>query len=1043
VNRRLALWLEIGLTVLGVAIAIGAVDRALDAALLSAGDRSGEPLRTVDEVRSAGLGASVQYAIGALILLGGSRAGRLRAPGGAIAVPFLVPATVAAVGLGLALQVGYGDPLRGPGWSGPGFASGFLLGSVVGAAILAAPRDWERVLVDGRRLVLAGIVITFGLLWAFGSGPEGSQTRINLGPFQPLELVKLAFVAYAAIFLGRRAQMIRYQRNHFVRGLLRVPRPRLLFPAIAVLLAILAGLFLVRDLGPILILGLTFLTLFTVVTRSPLWAAGALGSVGLGVAVLAAAPDLVGSRTLALRMRMWLDPWLNALPHGDQLASSRWAIAAGGWLGQGLGRGEIGALPAGQTDLALAHLAEELGVGGVALYLGLLFAIVASGGWTAAQNRTPERVLLAIGLTALLTHQWLVIFGGTTGLLPLTGVVVPFLSAGRTSMVTFVALVALIGALARDGAVRASTDELAQLREGVLGVGAALGVAFVAALAVVVVQGGLLGAATTSRGVVTTLADGTVVVRHDRRIEAIARQIPRGRILDRDGRVLAEDGPDGQRVTPLGPALGTLLGPASDEVLRPDWSIEKHYAERLRGYGEAPDGPSMWLGSDGTREWLLFTSPTRRVRPRDERRARAADVAVRQVPLPAPDYRPLVPILHTPPDDRDAAIAAAFGPVSSRSVALTLDAELQRATWDILEEVVDARGMAAAAVVIDVATGEVLVRAQVPDYDPSDRDAWLGPVRRADPAFVGVYGPWSDMTGPRGIFQAGSVGKVFTSLAAARAGWDVVGEGCRTTTRRTWRCVDRDRDGPRFTRRGWTRAIHDYYRDDPHGTVDLREAIGQSCNVTFGQIALDLGPGPFADLVQAGLPIGWSDPFEAGAPGSRPLAETGFGQGRTAMSVLQAARMVATVGGGGVVRTCSPHLRLDARCDEVRVVDHEGGLRAILAGMRSTMTEGTGRGLRTPPGVRVYGKTGTADSLGLADEAPFGITPGEADLPPHSWFVALAEPEREAPCDPDPAGRLAVAVVVTRAGTGASAAGPAALEVLSAAREQGWFGEGA
>lgn len=1045
-SNRLSLWIEGVLILLSVVLWGWGTDLALDAALAKATTRPGEVLRTASAVQRAGTWGTVQYALGALALFGGSWIGRFRAGGRAIAVPFLLPATVAAIGLGLALQMGYGDPLRGPGWPGPSFATGTLLAGVAGGAILAAPFDWERLLVSGRRLVLAGIVLLFVLLWAFGSGPTGTATRINLGPFQPLELVKLGFVIFVAIFLGRRAAAIRYQRNYFLRGMLLVPRPRLLFPAFVVLVVILAGLFLVRDLGPILILGLTFLTLFTVVTRSPPWAIGAVGVVAVAVIVLANAPDVVGSRTLTLRMQMWLDPWLNALPNGDQLVSSRWAIAAGGWFGQGFGQAAVGALPAGQNDLALAHLAEELGVFGVTLYLALLFAVIASGVWTAAQNRTPERVLIAIGLAALLSCQWIVIFCGTTGVLPLTGVVVPFLSSGRTSMVVFVCAVALIGALARDGAVRASTDELQQLRESVLGVGAGLGLAFVAALVVIVAEGVGFGAATSVRGVVTTLADGTVVLRHDRRMEAIAAQVPRGRVLDRHGTVLAEDGPDHSRTTPLGPAFGTLLGPVTGDVLRPAWSIEKHYAKRLRGYGDADDGPSVWMASNGTTERLLFASPTREDRPRDRRHAdRLAHPSetVRQVWLPAPDYLPLVPILHTADEDRATAIHEAFGPVETRSMSLTIDAELQRATYDILAELVRERGKAGAAAVIDVDSGEVLVRAQFPDYDPSDRAAWRDPVIRADPAFVGVYGAWSDFTGPRGILQAGSVGKIFTALATAREGWPVTGTGCETTTKKRWSCVDRDRQGNRYTRPGWGRAIHDYSKQKPHGRVDLREAIGQSCNITFGQIALDLGPEPFDDLVQAGLSIGWSDTFSAGEPGSRPLAETGFGQGKTAFSVLQAARMVATVANGGIVRTCSPHLRLSARCDEVRVVDHPRNLQAILAGMRATMTEGTGRGLTKLRGVRVYGKTGTADSLGLTDEVPYGIEAGEKDVTPHSWFVALAEPASTEACGVVTQDRLAVAVVVARAGTGASAAGPAALKVLSAARDLGYFGDGA
>ncbi|MEM6925819.1 MAG: hypothetical protein AAF602_02725, partial [Myxococcota bacterium] len=87
-------------------------------------------------------------------------------------------------------------------------------------------------------------------------------------------------------------------------------------------------------------------------------------------------------------------------------------------------------------------------------------------------------------------------------------------------------------------------------------------------------------------------------------------------------------------------------------------------------------------------------------------------------------------------------------------------------------------------------------------------------------------------------------------------------------------------------------------------------------------------------------------------------------------------------------------------------------------------------------------KTGTADQLGIVDEVPYGVEVGDSTLRPHSWFVAIGEPEDAEACGEETADRLAVAVVVPRGGTGASAAGPAALEVLSVARDLGWFGDG-
>lgn len=1038
-NQRTWTLLEAVLVVLSIVGAVWAADVALDRALAQSALRSGELVRTAAEVDSARIGALVSFAVGALALFAGSLVGRARSAATAIRVPLLLPATILTAGLGFALQMGYGDPLRGPGWPGPGFAQGVLLGGFVGGFVLAAPWAWEEVADRARHVLLGGILVAFGALTLFGSGPEGTGTKINLLGFQPLELVKLAFVAYLAVFLGRRAAALRYQRNYLLNGLLRLPRPRLLFPALLALLVLFVGLFLVRDLGPILILGLTFLILFTVVTRSAPWALLAVGVVVAVVAVLAWAPDVVGSRALTLRMQMWLDPWTNTLANGDQLAASRWAIAAGGLWGQGVGAGFVGALPAGQNDLVLAHLAEELGFVGVLTYTGLLGTVVGSGIWIAMENRTPERVLFATGLSALLASQWFVIFGGTTGLLPLTGVIVPFLSAGRTSMVAFLVVVAFLGAMARDGRVRAVTDELNQLRGGVVGVGTGVLAALVLAVVTLFWEGVVIGPATTVRGVVTTLGDGTVVHRHDRRILAIARSVPRGEIRDRTGAPIAANGADGSRAYPLGTiGMGTLLGPADGAVLRPAWALERRHDEQLRGYPDREDGPSVWQALDGGAPRTLFATRTRDDRDRDRKRAeRLADGApLRQLPLPAPDFRPLVPVLHTRAERRPERIERAVGTLDDRSVRLTLDAGLQARAAEILTARAE-RGKAAAAVVIDVDTGEVLVRAQAPDLDLADREAWLRAVRDADPAFTGVYGPWSDLTGDRGILQAGSIGKIVTAVAAVREGVEVRGQGCDLHTAERWSCTERGRRGPQLRRPDWKAPIHDYYKDDPHGVIDINEAIAVSCNVTFAQVALGLGPEPYAELVRDGLQLGWNTTFRAGAPESRKLAETGFGQGATAMSVSQAARMVAMVGAGGRYRDCGS-LELGVPCEEVSLVEDPRGLGVVLSGMRGTMTRGTGRGQQAIEGVRVYGKTGTADSIGLQDEVPYGMTFRREGYLPHSWFIALAEPESAPECS-EASGRLAIAVVVPRSGTGAAVAAPTALDILRAAKELGYL----
>ncbi|MBN1334834.1 MAG: FtsW/RodA/SpoVE family cell cycle protein [Deltaproteobacteria bacterium] len=960
----------------------------------------------------------------------------------------ILPGAFLAAALGLGIQCGTLAPAPGATWIWPGlaFGQGVFWGGLTAGVILALPLDLFRWIERIHVWILAASIAVFVALGGFGHGPGG--TRINLLGIQPLEVAKVGFVLFLAVYMGRRAGKIRWQRVR--SGILRFPRPKLLLPAVLALLATFLGLLAVRDLGPTLILAGLFLALFHVVARSPGWVLMALTLVGGLVLLLAFHPDLAGSEMLELRIRMWLHPWLNGLPHGDQVASARWALAAGGLLGQGLGHGALGAVPAGHTDLVLARVVEDGGVLAAGVWIACLGAVVAQGLVVAARNRTPERVLVGAGLALLLIAQVAVIGGGTVGAVPLTGVVVPFLSSGRSGQVVFLAVAALLARLAEDGAARAPTDDLHELGTGVVRVGLGAMGLLLAGLAVIFVQGVMLGGATSIRGAVTTLADGTVVHRHDPRLEAIARAIPRGEIRDRHGEPLAGTGPDGRRTWPLGDDLGTLLGPPDDAVLRPAWSMERAFDVELRGWPDLADGPAVWVArpTGGGRERLLFAQSSRAGVPGDADRARVRageagldPASARLLPLPAPDLSSLAALLHRPRRGRQARIAEIAADVDGRSVQVSLDARLQRAVAAALEPALR-RGRAAAAVVLDVDTGQVLARAQVPDFDPAD-DRWRDRLTRGDPRFTGVYGPWPDKTGLRGFFQAGSVFKLVTAMAAVRSGHPGEGRRCARRGDVFFSCTDEDAHGPMFTAPGWTRPIHDHRRDRPHGRLEITEALAVSCNVWFAQLGLALGPEPFQRIVADGLEVGWSSDFDPGPAGSRLLASTAFGQGSAVLNVLQAARVAATIGSGGVYRRCDPTMRWSpvqgSDCTETRIVQDDAGISMLLAGMRRVVDAGTARSLTALQGVRIYGKTGTADDPGRAEEAPWGIRRRSESEAPHAWFVALAEPGSADPCEADTPGRLAVAVVVPRSGTGATVAGPVALDILGAAHRLGYF----
>lgn len=998
---------------------------------------------------------AANWFVGAVAVVGLARVIVSRRRGEHIRSPLLMPAAMAATGLGLVVQLSYGNPYRAD-WPGPAFAQGVFIASLVAAAITLFPWDPAELLRRGR-LPLAGVVLTlFGALVLFGDAPGASDQRINLGPVQPIEAIKIGAALFLALELGRRAGKLRFQRTRL--GALRVPRLTLLVPALATLLATLGGLFFLKDLGPTLIMAGLFLALYFIVTRSPGWVVLALAVTVTMALVFAWRPEWTLSTTVETRLRMWTDPWLNGLPNGDQLARARWTLAAGGLTGAGVGATFPGALPAGHTDLVFAQLVEALGVVGAAAYLGLLGLVVGAGLHVAARNRTPERVLLAASMALLLALQASVILSGTLGIVPLTGVVVPFLSYGKSGMAAFLGAVALILRLGEDGALRAETDELRELRGGVRAAGwALLGVGFLF-LGVTAVQAVFWRDTTSLRSVVTTLADGTPAVEHDPRLQAIADAIRRGSILDRNGQPLAVSPVPGTRIDPLGSALGTVLGPADGSLLRARWSLERIHDGTLRGYGDLADGPAIWLGLVKGKERVVLAVPSaahpapgEEAEARHQLTRRGGTGDPRRVALVAPDFSALLPLARLPLAARGPAVSTLSDDVDARSITTTLDARLQASlSAAAVTAAKKSKVGAAAVVVLDPATGQTLARAQWPDYDPGGDD-WLKLRLAGDPRFMGIYGAWSDKTGAHGVWQAGSVFKVLSSLVAVRSGIvtgtpGVDGATCPGKADPAIPCNTVIDGRTAYTRPDWSKPIHDFGDGGAKGTLDLITAITRSSNVYFGQLALMMGPEPYRKLREDGVEFGnpglleeTDGPFTGlGAAGSRRLAQTGFGQGAGSWNVTQAARLVAAVANGGVYRRCAPDLRLDSPCVETPLVAPGAPLDVVLAGMRGVMQSGTGRGLPGVPGVRLYGKTGTADAPGTADEAPWGIRRGQTTTP-HSWFVAIAEPETNPSCATTGGGRYVVAAVVPHGGFGSQAAGPLAIAAVQALQAHGYL----
>ncbi|MEL6344934.1 MAG: FtsW/RodA/SpoVE family cell cycle protein [Myxococcota bacterium] len=1045
---------EILLTILVViGIVFWGVDASVSGALAAAAEQGGELERTAAAVNDAASRSRWMYLAGIAVMMAGRVLGeglsRLRGSG-SIQAPLLLPAVALMTGLGVMLQWGYSDPLHASAafYYGPAFAPGVLYGGIVAGLMMAVPWSPGLVAARGRWLIGGGALLVMLLLAVLGDAPGSSGAKINLFGVQPIEAVKLAFVVFLAGSLGRNVAQLRYQRDRV--GWLHWPRLPLLLPALALTGGLFLLMFAVRDLGPTLILSAVLIAFYYAVVRSWLEVSIISAAVFVGGLLVVFLPLPFLPDNVAVRADMLRDPWLNGHIGGDQLASGLWAMAAGGFDGQGWGKGAFGMLPAGHTDLILAHLTEVSGLFGLGLYSVVLLGLIAQAFWIAWRNRTPERTLLAFGVGTLLLAQWGVIFAGTVGVIPLTGVVVPFLSYGKTSMILFMAAVGLLGRLAAGGRIKAEMDELTQLRGGIMALVVVSVAVFGTLGAVATARVAVAGPNTTARGVLTVGWDDTVFFRYDPRIRAIARKIPRGEIRDRDGKILAGNDADLNRIYPLGDAMGTLLGAANQGISLPDWAAEGTFDARLRGLDDVEEPLAVFIeqrkdtAKKRRRDRVLFTVRATQMRDVDLKRARRMRTdkssTILFTRLKQIDYRPLVPILHRSGKARTRAIAKKTAEIDQRSVTLSIDARLQQAAAAAAKTHGSANGKAAAAVVIDVDTGQVLARAQWPDYDPGDPKPWKSRLLRTDMTFMGSYGPWKDKTGVAGLYQSGSIFKVATALAAVREGVGFDGQACRLDAGQTFDCFNgRECRGnrPCVTMPHWSKPIHDGHRTPDGDDVDLIKALEISCNVYFAQLGIALGPQPLADLVADGMEVDYGDVFSPGAPGSRQLASTAYGQGAARMHPLQAARMVAAVGAGGVYRKCPANMRLSADCAS-RILAQPGQVEPILSGMKKVVDQGTARWLKVPDGVRAYGKTGTATDPGRSDETPFGIAKGSVQNP-HSWFVALAEPEGVPECKGRARGRIAIAAVVPRGGSGAGAARSITQDILTEAHSLGYF----
>ncbi len=838
----------------------------------------------------------------------------------------ILPALHVLTGLGLILMISLRDPLRDT----LEFQK-FAWGVVAGCATLLFPlfrafhyRRYSRWVYTP---LLAALALFIALL-ALGSGPTGSDAKVNLGPFQPVEAVKILLVFFMAGYFAQNWERLRdlYPRITLLRWL-RIPRFSDALPVMCGVACALVLFFVLKDMGPALVMGFVFLSLFAV-------ARGRAGLALLGVAALVAGVS-IGYRlgtphTVVDRVAMWLSPWDNNVHGGDQLAHSLWAFATGGPWGSGPGWGDPSVIPAGHTDLVLPAIAEEWGLPGV-LTIFLLFALLVRRSFRIALRAPDEYAMfLGLGLASLLSSEMLLISGGVLGAIPLSGVVSPFLSSGNTAMLANFFIFAVLAGISHQTAKLEAVDEPEE-REGeeelktffkipATVLACALGICGVTLVYRAVTLEAVQDEALLIKDAHVFTQDGVKRPQHNPRLNLLAASIPRGNIFDRNGILLATS----------------------------NWAeLEKHRAEyeklginidaacprldsRLYPFGSAL---VLFLGDLRTGENFHATNSSL---IEHDSNARLQGYK---------DYADLAPVVRYRHQKSNPLLKALMN--RDRDVHTTIDIRLQLKATGILRNQLQAAGKKGALVVMNPASGDVLALVGW----PAPLSGTPTPDELLDRARYGQYPP-------------GSTFKLVTAMAALRLD--------PRATQKTYNChgLGDGRAGTIIP--GWRRPIRDDIQDHAHGTLNMAQAITVSCNAYFAQLGVyNVGAQALRDTTELlGIPSGELKDLK------KMMPFAAYGQGPLLATPFKMARVAATIADGGTM--AEGRWVMDAsntRTDRPLSILAPDSAEFLQRAMRSVVTSGTARSAMAGISIDVAGKTGTAQ-LDAGD--------------PHSWFAGFA-----------------------------------------------------
>lgn len=790
-----------------------------------------------------------------------------------------------------------------------------VLGTIFTAAIPYIMKKWKALRKFAWLYGLAGVLLLLVVLILAETSYGAKLSIALLGvSFQPSELVKISYVFFIAAMFEVRNDW----KQVIKTGILA---------AVHILILVAS-----TDLGSALIFSLVFVFMVYVATKKPIYLFGGLLA-GAGASYIA----YCAFSHIQTRVTAWIDPWSVIESKGYQIAQSLFAIGTGGWFGVGLNQGSPSQIPVVEEDFFFSAIAEEMGglvaVCVIFICLGCLLLILN----IAIQMHSNFYRYMALGLACEYGIQVFLTIGGAMKLIPSTGVTIPFVSCGGSSMLSSLVMYGIIQGLYISEADSHTFEEQKLEEKAEKEIETTKNPIFVSRRRGIkkelgkgrIKQRNLQEKTSQNRELylVMYLFTGLFILMpcylgyflfveskevinnpYNLRQEDFAKKVVRGSILTADGEVIAktetqEDGTE-IRVYPF-----------------------ENLFSHVVGYAQS--------GKDGLEKIYNFQLLT-------------SDI---------PIYEKIANKLKEEKDKGNQLIT-------------TLNYTLQKTASEVLD------GEEGAVVVMEPSTGKILAMVSKPDYNPNQMEAiWESLSKESDTEQSYLLN-----RATQGRYPPGSTFKILTALEYLR-------EFPNEVSNFSYTCKGSYQ---------YEGALIQCYHKNVHGTISLETAFAKSCNGAFASIGPMLSAERFTALCESflwnqDLPIALSYVssqirVESSSPGWE-IMQTAIGQGTVEMTPLHQAMVVATIANGGVmmkpylvdrITDAYGNLVKKYRAQSYRTPISKQEAEILTEWMTLCVTDGTGYNVASDQ-YQVAGKTGTAE--------------WDPDKEAHSWFVGFAPAE--------------------------------------------------